>query len=435
MKRAALNDLKAWEQRSHRKPLLLYGARQVGKTHVLKEFGQQFDSFIYCDLERNGRARAVFESSAETDLEPTTILHRLSAVLGTAIDPERSLLVLDEIQASNRALASLKYFAEDMPQLRLIGAGSLLGVAVNTQGFTMPVGKVQTYTMHPMTFPEFLTALDEGTMVDEIRSCYASGSSFYLHDHLMDRLWTYALVGGMPEAVAVYRENADFREVAEVQSDIRELYVADMTKYASASETARIRDVWDSIPAQLAKPNHKFQYKAVKTGGRASRYADAIAWLLSAGLVTRCVNITSGLSPLKAHEETDTFKIYMADTGLLAQTEGLDAGLVLDEDSRARMDLGGLGENLVGQMLTANSIPLRYWTSSSTAEVDFIYERPGVAGGIPIEVKTSEHVRSRSLASFRTKYQPVEAIRISTKNFGNENGIRSIPLYAAFCIH
>ena len=435
MKRGVLDDLREWERRRRRKPLLLYGARQVGKTHVLKEFGRSFDSFVYCDLERNGRARAVFESSVETDLDPATILRRLSAVLGVVIDPERSLLVLDEIQASNRALASLKYFAEDMPQLRLIGAGSLLGVAVSTQGFTMPVGKVQTCTMHPMTFPEFLAALGEESMVEEIRECYASGSPFYLHDHLMERLWTYALVGGMPEAVADYRENGDFQEVAEVQSDILELYVADMAKYATAGETARIRDVWDSIPAQLAKPNHKFQYKAVRTGGRASRYADAIAWLLSAGLVTRCVNVTSGLSPLKAHEDAETFKIYMADTGLLAQAEGLDAGLMLDEAGRARMDLGGLGENLVGQMLTANGIPLRYWTSNSTAEIDFVYERRGIAGGIPIEVKTSEHVRSRSLASFRAKYDPTEAIRVSAKNFGNENGIRSVPLYAAFCIH
>lgn len=435
MRRVALDDFVVWKNGKRRKPLLVYGARQVGKTHTLKEFGRAyFDSCAYFDLERDGRARAVFEGDPNADLDPETIVRRLSTISGRSIDPESTLLVLDEIQASNRALASLKYFCEDMPQLHVVGAGSLLGVAVREKGFTMPVGKVQTYTMHPMTFPEFLDALGEGGLVDEIRESYESGTPFYLHEHMMECLWTYMLVGGMPEAVEVFREDHDFDEVASVQGDIHALYVGDMAKYATASETARIRDVWDSIPSQLAKENHKFQYKMVKSGGRASVYGDAISWLLSSGLIHRCVNVNSGASPLKKHESSASFKIYMSDTGLLAQAEGLSAPMLLDESVRGKLDIGGLGENLVAQMLSANGMPLRYWTSDSTAEVDFVIERKDAVGGIPIEVKTSTHVRSRSLASYRAKYAPAECVRVSAKNFGMENGIRSIPLYAAFCI-
>ncbi|NMM94778.1 ATP-binding protein [Bifidobacterium oedipodis] len=435
MKRAIMDTLIAWESRKRRKPLLVYGARQVGKTHVLKAFGQEHcESCVYIDLERDGRARAVFEADPHADLNPQSLLRRLSAVTGETINPDSTLLVLDEIQASNRALASLKYFAEDMPQLRIIGAGSLLGVAVRRKGFTMPVGKVQTLTMHPMTFPEFLDALGEGGYVDDIRECFATGAACYAHEHLMERLWSYMLVGGMPEAVEVFAEDGDYDAVAEVQQDIRDLYAGDMAKYATPAETAKIRDVWESVPAQLAKENHKFQYKAVRSGGRASVYGDAIAWLLSAGLISRCVNVNSGRMPLKQHEDLASFKVYMADTGLLAQADGLNAQVMFDAALRRNLDLGGLGENLVAQMLSANGVPLRYWTSSSTAEVDFVVERAGMVAGVPVEVKTSEHVRSRSLASYRGKYEPTEAIRISAKNFGIDNGIRSIPLYAAFCI-
>ncbi|NMN02603.1 ATP-binding protein [Bifidobacterium panos] len=441
MQREAMRYLREWKERKRRKPLLLYGARQVGKTHVLKEFGREcFDTVAYFDLERDGAARAVFEGEQSADLNPQMLIRRLAAATASnsTIEPGRTLLVLDEIQASNRALASLKYFCEELPQLHVIGAGSLLGVAVKSKvkskGFTMPVGKVQTYTMHPMTFPEFLQALGQGGLVDDIRDCYETGQPFYLHERMLELLWTYALVGGMPEAVSVFLDDHDYSAVAEVQDDIRDLYVGDMAKYAMPAETARIRDVWNSVPAQLAKQNHKFQYKAVKTGGRAAIYADAISWLLSAGLINRCVNVSAGSSPLKNHEDLSSFKTYMADTGLLVRADGLTASMLLDDKIRATLDIGGIGENLVAQMLTANDVPLRYWTSGSTAEVDFVYEREGVAGGIPIEVKTSEHVRSRSLASYRAKYSPVEAIRVSAKNFGVSGGIRSVPLYAAFCI-
>lgn len=435
MKRSASDYLAKWKEKTNHKPLLVYGARQVGKTYVLKEFGRQhYKSCTYIDLERDGRIRALFEANENADLNPERILSLIETLTGNRIVPGESLLIFDEVQASNRALASLKYFYEQLPQLDIIAAGSLLGVTVNTKGFTMPVGKVQTYTMHPMSFPEFLCAYGQEQLLAEIQRCFETGEAFFLHEQLLEYLWTYVITGGMPEAIQTYIGTGDWSAVAQVQDDIRALYVADMAKYATAGETARIRDVWESIPGQLARENKKFQYKAVKSGGRARVYEGAISWLLLAGLVNRCTHVSSGYSPITVHEDSSMFKLYMADTGLLARAEGLTASMLFDANMRTKLDLGGLGENLIAQMLTANNIPLHYWTSSGNAEVDFVYEKDAVAGGIPVEVKTSDNVRSKSLGVYRSKYEPDEVIRISTRNFGIENGIKSIPLYAAWCI-
>lgn len=432
MKRNALPQLTEWAASRNRKPLLLYGARQTGKTWLLHELASSTfgTDYVRFDLERDGLARQVFEQ----ELDPTTLVHRLSQIARTRINPETTLLILDEVQASNRALASLKYFYEDMPQLRVAAAGSLLGVAVNQRGFTMPVGKVKTMTLHPMGFDEFLEAVGDGRFVDEIRECYRGAKPFYLHEAMLERFWQYLLVGGMPEAVTEFAASGDYGAVRDIQTDIIDLYVADMAKYATPVETARVRDIWNSIPAQLAKENHKFQYKLVKSGGRASTYAVAISWLLSAGLAERCVRVSSGQVPLAMHEDESAFKVYMSDTGLLAARSGLDSTLTLDVGYRRRIDLGGIVENYVAQNLTANNVPLRYWTSGNTAEVDFVIQPPRAVAGVPVEVKSSGNTRSRSLSVYRGKYGPAESIRVSTKNFGLDNGVRSVPLYAAFCI-
>lgn len=432
MRRNMLEQLVEWAVSRDRKPLLLYGARQTGKTYLLTELAKTVfpGNCVRFDLERDLRARQAFEM----DLDPQSVVRRLSQVSGQPIVPGRTLLILDEIQASNRALASLKYFQEDMPQLHVAAAGSLLGVAVNRQGFSMPVGKVETLTLHPMGFDEFLDAMGEGALVSEIRECHAQSRPFYLHESMLERFWQYVIVGGMPEAVERFAQDGDFAAVRTVQSTIADLYVADMAKYATPVETARIRDTWNSIPAQLAKENHKFQYKLVRSGGRASVYGPSIAWLLAAGLVERCARVSSGRLPLAMHEDASAFKIYMSDTGLLAARSELDPALVLDANYRRQLDLGGIVENYVAQALAVNGVPLRYWTSGNAAEVDFVMQMPGAAVATPVEVKSSDNTRARSLTVYRGKYEPAEAIRLSVKNFGADNGIRSVPLYAAFCL-
>ncbi|WP_202962077.1 ATP-binding protein [Bifidobacterium stellenboschense] len=427
-----LEQLVEWAVSRDRKPLLLYGARQTGKTYLLTELAKTVfpGNCVRFDLERDLRARQAFEM----DLDPQFVVRRLSQVSGQPIVPGRTLLILDEIQASNRALVALKYFQEDMPQLHVAAAGSLLGVAVNRQGFSMPVGKVETLTLYPMGFDEFLDAMGEGALVSEIRECHAQSRPFYLHESMLERFWQYVIVGGMPEAVERFAQDGDFAAVRTVQSTIADLYVADMAKYATPVETARIRDTWNSIPAQLAKENHKFQYKLVRSGGRASVYGPSIAWLLAAGLVERCARVSSGRLPLAMHEDASAFKIYMSDTGLLAARSELDPALVLDANYRRQLDLGGIVENYVAQALAANGVPLRYWTSGNAAEVDFVMQMPGAAVATPVEVKSSDNTRARSLTVYRGKYEPAEAIRLSVKNFGADNGIRSVPLYAAFCL-
>ncbi|KFI97066.1 ATPase [Bifidobacterium stellenboschense] len=432
MRRNMLEQLVEWAVSRDRKPLLLYGARQTGKTYLLTELAKTVfpGNCVRFDLERDLRARQAFEM----DLDPQFVVRRLSQVSGQPIVPGRTLLILDEIQASNRALVALKYFQEDMPQLHVAAAGSLLGVAVNRQGFSMPVGKVETLTLYPMGFDEFLDAMGEGALVSEIRECHAQSRPFYLHESMLERFWQYVIVGGMPEAVERFAQDGDFAAVRTVQSTIADLYVADMAKYATPVETARIRDTWNSIPAQLAKENHKFQYKLVRSGGRASVYGPSIAWLLAAGLVERCARVSSGRLPLAMHEDASAFKIYMSDTGLLAARSELDPALVLDANYRRQLDLGGIVENYVAQALAANGVPLRYWTSGNAAEVDFVMQMPGAAVATPVEVKSSDNTRARSLTVYRGKYEPAEAIRLSVKNFGADNGIRSVPLYAAFCL-
>ena len=430
MQRDAMNRLEAWKDQPARKPLLLYGARQVGKSWLLQEFGgEHFDQLAYFDLERQPAARAAFEG----ELSASTILGKLEQLRGSRIDRSGTLIVLDEIQASNRALASLKYLGEELPEAYVVGAGSLLGVAVNREDYSAPVGKVETMTLLPMSFPEFLRATGHENMVEGIEECSRTGEPYVLHDQALELLWTYLLVGGMPEAVSTYAESGDFDRVEEVQRYVHDLYIADMAKYASPTETARIREAWASIPAQLAKENHKFQYKTVKTGGRAGTYATALDWLETAGLVNRCVQVTSGQVPLSAQENRSAFKIYQADTGLLACSMNLNPNLVLQEESRKLIDLGALVENYVAQALVAQGVTPRYWVSQGRAEVDFIIE-DGTARAVPIEVKSSDNVRSRSLGVYCEKYEPARAIRLSTRNFGYDGLVKSVPLYAAFCI-
>ena len=430
MKRNAMSALMGWKSRSSRKPLLVYGARQVGKSHLIKEFAKaEFDDYVFLDLERQAVAREVFDG----DLDPNRVISNIEQVTNHRIDPHRTLIFFDEIQAAPRALAALKYICEELPDSYVVAAGSLLGVAVNRIGFSAPVGKVETLTLLPMTFDEWLEATGHGQMIKGISEAYARKAPYPLHEQALDFYRTYVLTGGMPEAVASYAEHGDFADVSRIQRDILDLYVADMAKYAEPIETARIREAWLSVPAQLAKENHKFQYKVVRSGGRASQYSVALDWLETAGLVNRCVRISSGQVPLKMQEDRSSFKIYLADTGLLSAMMEIPPAVMFDAAARKFLDAGALTENYVAQNLVAGGFVPRYWTSGRTAEVDFVIEDGG-AQAVPVEVKSSDNVRSRSLSVYREKYEPVRTLRLSTRNFGMSDGIESIPLYAAFCL-
>ena len=426
MYRTKIEDLLRWKNKKIRKPLLVYGARQVGKTHLLKSFGEtEFGKCLYFDLEQPPNLSAAFVES----LSPGEIISNLEQLIGEKIDLKNTLIIFDEIQASNRCLASLKYFCEEMDDAYIVGAGSLLGVAVNRDGFSAPVGKVETMTLHPMSFKEFMIALGQEQMLDSVAEHYKSGQRYALHEQAMSYFYQYLLIGGMPEAVREFADETDYSLVGDVQRRILDLYVADMAKYATPLETARILEVWRSIPAQLAKENKKFQYKKVGRGGRASKYEASIFWLETAGLINRCFNINDCHLPLALHENRDAFKVYALDTGLLSSMMGVRAASILNSESRKSFDMGALVENYVAQVLREKGKPLHYWTSNGTAEIDFVSDL-GLNSAVPIEVKSSENVRSRSLASYSDKFKPEVSIRISPKNFGEENGIKSVPLYA-----
>lgn len=437
MRRAISHKLQAWSESSHRKPLVIFGARQVGKTYAIKQLASdRYDSLAYIDFSRDAQAAALFDAS----LAPTELVPKLEVFLHTSINPDRTLIVFDEVQLCERALTSLKYFCDDAPQYHVVAAGSLLGVALKRERYSFPVGKVDLLQLHPLSFEEFLWAHGETRLADAIRDAYenAPDQAFALHDRAMQLVHEYELIGGMPEIVSAYVANdapgIDAMESARnKQQEINVAYLADMAKYATPTETPRIMAVWNSIPQQLAKENHKFQYKLIKSGGRAAIYENAIAWLDAAGIIMRCTQVTEATAPLKTFENSSSFKIYTADVGLLsAQYEAIPQDLEPATDKTAGFR-GGITENYVLQQLVASDSSVYYWGTTSKAEVEFI-ARAKQGDVIPIEVKSGRNVTARSLESFRERYHPPYLVRVSARNFGVGNGIRSIPLYAAWLL-
>lgn len=437
MRRAISHKLQAWSASSHRKPLVFFGARQVGKTYAIKQLASdRYDSLAYIDFSRDAQAAALFDAS----LAPTELVPKLEVFLHTSINPDRTLIVFDEVQLCERALTSLKYFCDDAPQYHVVAAGSLLGVALKRERYSFPVGKVDLLQLHPLSFEEFLWARGETRLADAIRDAYenAPDQAFALHDRAMQLVHEYELIGGMPEIVSAYVANdapsIDAMESARnKQQEINVAYLADMAKYATPTETPRIMAVWNSIPQQLAKENHKFQYKLIKSGGRAAIYENAIAWLDAAGIIMRCTQVTEATAPLKTFENSSSFKIYTADVGLLsAQYEAIPQDLEPATDKAAGFR-GGITENYVLQQLVASDSSVYYWGTTSKAEVEFI-ARAKQGDVIPIEVKSGRNVTARSLESFRERYHPPYLVRVSARNFGVGNGIRSIPLYAAWLL-
>ena len=426
MQRKIIEKLIRWKaQTANRMPFLLYGARQVGKTYILKEFGREYyKDVVYINFERMETIHEFFRG----DIEPGRIIKLLEETTHVRIVPADTLIILDEIQSCERALTSLKYFAEEAPEYHIAAAGSLLGVAVSRGKYSFPVGKVYMDTLFPMDFEEFLIAHKETILRDMISEHFHKLTAMpdAWHGKAMDYYRQYVITGGMPAVVKhATTDDRTTEGVQALQELIANSYVSDMSKYASASDTVKIIACYDSIPAQLAKDNRKFQYKVVKKGGSASIFGDAIEWLNSAGIIVKCLK-TKGLTPPSIYAEPDSFKIYMNDIGLLSRKNNINYADLLSED---RMFTGGLAENYVACQLKSSGYKLYYWDSENKAEVDFLIQKDGFV--IPIEVKANLHSKSKSLNVYRSRYKPEYCIRVSGRNFGFSDGIKSIPLYAA----
>jgi len=429
MRRKIYNSLIEWKNKSGRMPLIVNGARQVGKSYILQEFGKkEFDNYIIVNLEVDNALVGKFDEG----IAPMAIIQYLESAQSQRIIPGKTLIVLDEIQACERALTSLKYFFEQTPEYHIVAAGSLLGVAINRQKYSFPVGKVDEMTLFPMDFEEFLWAFDRKNLADLIREHYDSNEPVDVHSIALDFYNKYLIVGGMPAAVKEFINTNSFIAVADIQNRIQNEYIADMAKYAEPSTSIKIRACYESIPTQLAKENRKFQYSIVQKGGSVTLFGESIEWLKYAGVVVKCQKTNHGTMPIKVYVNLSDFKLYMSDTGMLTMQSGIATQTILSTLESGNTFIGAITENYVAQAFAANMIPLFYWKNDNTAEVDFVLQC-GV-DVIPVEVKAGVRVRSKSMGVFMAKYNCPYGIRISKKNFGFENGIKSVPLYATFCI-
>ena len=430
MKREIFNDLIKWKNSKNRKPLIIHGARQVGKTYIIKEFGKEYyDNLIYVNFETNKE----FSSQIEANIDSQYIINKLELFYGEKIIPGKTLIFFDEIQANERALTSLKYFCENANEYHIIAAGSLLGIAINRKNYSFPVGKVQMINMYPLSFKEFLVALGREQLVDEIQKHFNNNERMDsdIHKLCLKLYRTYLVVGGMPEVVQIYLDEQKTISAIDVQAEILDSYERDMTKYADNSLSNKILAAFDSIPVQLAKDNQKFQYKVVSKGGTSSIFGEAILWLKNSGIVNQVYKVIPEM-PLEMHKDLASFKLYMSDVGLFVNKAGYPLYQIDLDTPMAMIAMGPLTEHYVANELRAKGYDSYYWESDGKAELDFVIQKG--LDIIPIEVKTSTHTKARSLDLYMKTYNPNYAIRISEKNFGFENNIKSVPLYAVFCI-
>lgn len=425
MYRMAMENLFAWKQSRRRKPLIIEGARQVGKTWLMKEFGRQaYGDTVYINFDSNARMAELFAS----DLDTKRLVLGLELYAGRKIDPENALLIFDEVQEVPRALAALKYFCEDAPQYHIVCAGSLLGIALH-RGTSFPVGKVDFLKLYPLSFQEFLMAIgkkqfselldqQDFSMITSFRETYA------------DALKQYYFVGGMPEAVESFAENQDFNEVRQIQKRILAAYEQDFSKHAPNEVVPRLRMLWNSIPAQLAKENKKFIYGLVREGARAKDYETALLWLSDCGLVHRVSRVIAPGIPLRAYEDMKAFKLFVLDVGLLGCMTGLHQRTLLDGNALFVEFKGALTEQYVCQQLkTLADLELCYYTNDrGSCEVDFVVDTGGRV--MPLEVKAETNLRAKSLKTYREKFSPELAIRTSMADYRKEDGLVNLPLYA-----
>ena len=370
----------------------------------------------------------------ENELSPRKIIQFIESTKRQEIVPEKTLIFFDEIQASERALTSLKYFCEQMPEYYIVAAGSLLGEAINREKYSFPVGKVDEFHLYPLDFEEFLWALGYEKLAEEIKNHYANNEAMpeALHNVALELYQKYFIIGGMPAAVKSFIKTDSFLKVQVIQNDILSEYIADMAKYADTATSVKIRACYDSIPAQLAKENAKFQYKVVQRGGTATIFGEAIEWLNLANITLKCQRLKHGFIPINAYMDLINFKLYMGDIGILTLRSEIPLQTILSPVEADNTFLGAMTENYVAQCFKAKRYRLAYWQSEGKAEVDFVLQIDGKVA--PIEIKKGRRNRAKSLGVFIEKYKSEYAIRISKKNFGFENKIKSVPLYAVFCI-
>ena len=427
MKRSILSQLELWGKSVERKPLILKGVRQVGKTWVLKELGlKRYKNTAYFNFDEQSELQQYFEKTKDVH----RILQQLSMVNGSPILPGETLIIFDEIQECPAALNTLKYFCENAPEYHIACAGSLLGIKVS-KPTTFPVGKVEFLTVYPMTFTEFLLAMGEEKLVGYVNNMDSLGPiPDIFFNQLYEKLKMYFITGGMPESVQAWAEKKDVALVQKVLRNILDAYELDFSKHAEKKDIAKLGYIWSSIPSQLSRENKKFIYKAVKQGVRAREYEDALTWLCNAGLAYKIYRNSKPSLPVSAYDDLTFFKLYVVDVGLLRRLAFLDP-VSFNEGNRLFSEFkGALTENHILQSLMARyEVSPRYWSSGSTAEVDFTIQRANDI--IPIEVKSDENVRGKSLALYDKQYAPRIRVRFSLKNLKKDGNLINIPMFLA----
>ena len=425
MFRSAMKELEKWKAKKRRKPLIIRGARQVGKTWLMKEFGATaYVHTVYINFDNNERMKTLFTGSFSVE----RIVTGLELYAGQKIDADNTLLIFDEVQEVPQALAALKYFNEDAPQYQIVCAGSLLGVALHP-GTSFPVGKVEFLDLYPLSFFEFMIAMGKDQYVDLLQKGDFEMASAFKQDYI-DLMKPYYYVGGMPEVVQAFADNRDFNEAREIQQRILSAYEQDFSKHAPNEVVPRIRMLWNSIPAQLAKENKKFIYGLIKEGARAKEYELAMLWLTDCGLVHKVHRVSTPSLPLKAYEELKAFKLFLLDVGLLSCMVGLRQDVLLDGNELFKEFKGALTEQYVLQQLkTVRGLNIYYWTAErGTAEVDFVIDNGGDV--TPVEVKAEVNLQAKSLKVYREKFQPRLSIRTSMADYKIEDWLLNLPLWA-----
>ena len=425
MYRIAIEKLLKWKQSKRRKPLIIEGARQVGKTWLMKEFGRQaYEDTVYINFDSNSRMAELFAP----DLDTERLIMGLELYAGRKIDPKKSLLIFDEVQEVPRALTALKYFYENAPQYNIVCAGSLLGIALH-QGTSFPVGKVDFLKLYPLSFNEFLRAIGEERFAELLdKRDFQMITSF--RQTYIDALKQYYFVGGMPEAVQSFAENKDFNEVREIQRRILAAYEQDFSKHVPNEIVPRLRMLWNSIPSQLAKENKKFIYGLVREGARAKEYETAIMWLCDCGLVHKVSRVNTAGIPLRAYEDLKAFKLFLVDVGLLGCMAGLRQRTLLDGNALFVEFKGALTEQYVCQQLkTIENLDVYYYTNDrGSCEVEFVVDTGERI--VPVEVKAEINLKAKSLKTYREKFSPEVAVRTSMADYKKEDWLVNLPLYA-----
>ena len=425
MKRYAINKLIEWKNSSKRKPLIIRGARQVGKTWLMKEFGKtEYKKVIYINFELEKLMCDLFSIDFDTKriIEGLELTH-------SKIDAQNTLIILDEIQECPKALTALKYFYENTPEYNIIAAGSLLGVAIH-KNISFPVGKVDFLDLYPLSFMEFLDAIGESNFIELLKSPKSPNIKVFKEKYI-EWLKKYYYIGGMPEVVSTFIETNDFQKIRKVQENILDAYTRDFSKHISSTGKLKIDLLWESIPSQLTQESKKFVYKKIKSGARADEFEEALSWLINCGLVYKINRITKPALPLKAYEDTKAFKLFILDVGLLSALSKLPARTLIEGDKIFTEFNGALAEQYVLQQLkTIEDMEIAYWISKSgNAEIDFIIQTDGYV--IPVEVKANTNLQAKSLKVYREKFKPEISIRTSLADFEINNGLYNIPLYMA----